>query len=556
MKILRQSTSIDLPIGPFLDSTDGITPETALSITQPDVRLKKVGGAWAQKAAAQTLSHEENGFYEVTYDGTDTNTLGLLKVAILKAGALPVWDDFMVVPANVHASLISGSQFLSVDLAQWLGVQPLGVIFGGAISTFANVTHTATAQGGSTSTITLASSASTSDNKYKGAMVHIVGGTAPERARRIVKYVGSTRVATVYPLWDIAPDATSVYVVYGDGGIGDTHLMDGQAFEAQGGASGSITLNAFSSGVNDSYKNSIIYILAGAGSKQARRISSYNGTTKVADVHPNWDSDPDATSVYVIYPFGRVDLASWRGQTPDDLVNNLVPVDVKRWKAAVPTDLQSGNVPSWLYGTITGAIQDTAFSAETALKTIRWATAQAGAASTITLDTGASGTDDMYKGLRILITGGSGIYQSRLIIGYVGSTKIATVDRPWLNLPDSTSVFVITYAEAVDVGAWRGATPLNLANSLVQSFSSISSSDFPVGSVVSDGANTEATFKTNLTQATDDYWTDALLVITSGDLVNQVKKVLVYDGTDKFITVEGGFTGIPAAAVTFVLVNR
>jgi hypothetical protein len=114
---LKQSTSVDVPIGPFLDSTDGITPETALTLTQPDVRLKKNGAAWAQKAAAQTLSHEENGFYEVTLDATDTNTLGLLRLAVFESGAAPVWEDFLVVPANVWDSFF-GADRLQVHAAE------------------------------------------------------------------------------------------------------------------------------------------------------------------------------------------------------------------------------------------------------------------------------------------------------------------------------------------------------------------------------------------------------------------------------------------------------
>jgi hypothetical protein len=94
---LRQSTSVDLPIGPFLDAADGVTPETGLTITQPDVRLKKNSAAWAQKNAAQTLSHEENGFYEVTLDATDTNTLGMMRLAVFESGAAPVWEDFRVI---------------------------------------------------------------------------------------------------------------------------------------------------------------------------------------------------------------------------------------------------------------------------------------------------------------------------------------------------------------------------------------------------------------------------------------------------------------------------
>ena len=114
MRYLRQSTSVDVPIGPFLDEVDSRTPETALTITQPDIRLKKNGANWAQKNAAQTLSHEENGFYEVTLDATDTGTLGLLRLAVFESGALPVWEDFMVVTANVYDSLFS-TDVLVVD---------------------------------------------------------------------------------------------------------------------------------------------------------------------------------------------------------------------------------------------------------------------------------------------------------------------------------------------------------------------------------------------------------------------------------------------------------
>jgi hypothetical protein len=115
MRWLKQSTSVDVPIGPFLDSTDGVTAETALTLTQPDIRLKKNGGAWAQKNAAQTLSHEENGFYEVTLDSTDTNTLGLLRLAVFETGACPVWEDFLVVLANVYDSIVAGTEFLEVS---------------------------------------------------------------------------------------------------------------------------------------------------------------------------------------------------------------------------------------------------------------------------------------------------------------------------------------------------------------------------------------------------------------------------------------------------------
>lgn len=117
---LKQSTSITVKIGPFVDDADGVTPEESLTITQPDVRLSKNGGAFAQKAAAQTLSHDENGWYGLTLDTDDTDTLGRLRVHIAESGALPVWHEFMVVPANIWDSMF-GADNLQVDAVEISG---------------------------------------------------------------------------------------------------------------------------------------------------------------------------------------------------------------------------------------------------------------------------------------------------------------------------------------------------------------------------------------------------------------------------------------------------
>lgn len=122
MRFLKFATAVDLPIGPFLSGSDGVTAMTALTITQPDVRLKKNGAAWAQKAAAQTLSHEENGFYEVTLDATDTDTLGHLRVAVFEGGSptvVPVWEDFQVIPAEVYDALFGAGVAEPTGVFTW-----------------------------------------------------------------------------------------------------------------------------------------------------------------------------------------------------------------------------------------------------------------------------------------------------------------------------------------------------------------------------------------------------------------------------------------------------
>ena len=56
-------------------------------------------------------------------------------------------------------------------------------------------------------------------------------------------------------------------------------------------------------------------------------------------------------------------------------------------------------------------------------------TAQAGTSTTITLKATASATDDIYVGMYVNITGGTGSGQTRLIEDYNGTTKVATVEE-------------------------------------------------------------------------------------------------------------------------------
>lgn len=120
MRYLKQSTAVDVAIGPFLNATDGVTAETALTISQADVRLKKNNGAWAQVNDNTAATHEENGWYEKELDATDTNTLGILMLAVHESGALPVWHEFEVVTANVYDTLFSTDVF-DTSVTQWNG---------------------------------------------------------------------------------------------------------------------------------------------------------------------------------------------------------------------------------------------------------------------------------------------------------------------------------------------------------------------------------------------------------------------------------------------------
>lgn len=117
MMFLKQSTVTTVKLGPFLDDSDGKTAEAGLTISQADVRLSKNGGDYAQKGDANACTHDELGEYNCQLSATDTGTLGRLKLIVAESGALPVWHEYMVVPANVWDSLF-GADKLQVHAAE------------------------------------------------------------------------------------------------------------------------------------------------------------------------------------------------------------------------------------------------------------------------------------------------------------------------------------------------------------------------------------------------------------------------------------------------------
>jgi len=112
MNYFRQSTSATFRFGPFVSESDGYTPVTNLSISASDVRLSKDGGSFAAKSDSTSGVHDEFGYYNITMNATDTASAGPLRAAVDMAGALPVWEDFTVLPANVYDSLVAGTDTL------------------------------------------------------------------------------------------------------------------------------------------------------------------------------------------------------------------------------------------------------------------------------------------------------------------------------------------------------------------------------------------------------------------------------------------------------------
>jgi len=104
-----------LKIGPFVDSGDGNTEENELVIAAADVLLSKNGAPFAGKHSDEALTGTgASGFYDCLLDSTDLGTLGRLQLRCHVAGALMVYHEYMVVPANVYDSMF-GAELLEVQ---------------------------------------------------------------------------------------------------------------------------------------------------------------------------------------------------------------------------------------------------------------------------------------------------------------------------------------------------------------------------------------------------------------------------------------------------------
>lgn len=320
---LKQSTaSQEVPLGHFVDSTDGNTEETALTIANTDIKLWKSGATTLASKNSGGATHISNGVYYCTLDATDTNTLGPLVLYVHVAGALAVRVECCVLASNVYDSLIGGGDVLDVSVTQWLGSAAATPTTAGVPEV--DVTHwlgaaaaTPTNAGVPEVDVTHVSGAAVSTAAAQlGVNAVQAGGTAwgsgaitsgafaagaITASAIAADAIGASELAAdavaeiADAVWDEATSGHVTASTFGRALGGFAH-----AGTAQAGAAGTITLAASASATDDAYNGMIVLIGSGAGYGQWRLVSDYVGATKVATVASNWATTPDSTSAYVV----------------------------------------------------------------------------------------------------------------------------------------------------------------------------------------------------------------------------------------------------------------
>jgi len=214
-RLLKQSTSVTVRVGPFVSATDAVTKQTALTIAQADCSLSLNYAAAAQKHSATSATHDTGGWYFIPLDTTDTGTVGQLQLDISKSGALPVRAEWTVVPASVFNALVAGTGVLNVNISSVNGFNQGAANLGLSTNTM-QIGTVATAGFSPTTTEFECSDITTAAaNHWVGRTVIFTSGTLNQQAARITAYslVGGRGHFTVSATTSAAANADTLVIV-------------------------------------------------------------------------------------------------------------------------------------------------------------------------------------------------------------------------------------------------------------------------------------------------------------------------------------------------------
>ena len=153
MRFLRTNTAVIVTVGPFYDKTDGVTIETALTITNeritltadtdegsaPTNILDNITGATSGTANdLNYITGNDAGMMQLELAAADVNRVGRMFLSITDAANhVPVFHEFMVMPALVYDTFFAasgGATFPAATLASTTNITA------GTVTTATNVT--------------------------------------------------------------------------------------------------------------------------------------------------------------------------------------------------------------------------------------------------------------------------------------------------------------------------------------------------------------------------------------------------------------------------------
>jgi len=171
------------------------------------------------------------------------------------------------------------------------------------------------------------------------------------------------------------------------------------------------------------FTNHRVRIIDGTGEGQMRFITGYTHSGVSCTIDRDWGNTPSTDSIYEIL-MDDISAIDIDGRLPGALTGaGNMKSDMKEINDSATAALNVGSI----YGSMDGEIDATS-------------------ATNVTIvadDSNIEAVNDFYTGQTIVIYGGTGRGQSRVVTGYVGSTKTFTISPAWGTTPDATSDFVV-----------------------------------------------------------------------------------------------------------------
>jgi len=189
MQELKANTAVDVTVGPFVDVTDGFTPQTDITLGADEAELLKhgsdtvvdiSGATWVAVASCR-------GYYTLSLTASHTDTPGCLDVIVQDdSDCLPVKAQYMVL-SEYEWDRKYGSEGVNSG-------QLSGVAWNGTLSAVADGTITFPA--------------SNNIDQESRIQVILTGGTNALGKSRYATYSGGTEVWNVDPAWNSDGETT------------------------------------------------------------------------------------------------------------------------------------------------------------------------------------------------------------------------------------------------------------------------------------------------------------------------------------------------------------
>jgi hypothetical protein len=293
---LKQSTQIIARFGPFLDKTDGVVEEVGLAGNGTEISKNH-----AAFGTGPTLgTHDADGWYPITLTTTHTDTLGPLTVKSHDSAVhLPVWLEFLVVPANIWDSFFS-TDFLQVDVTQLLGTAWATPATAGLADV--NVKQISTD----------GPAADNAEAFFDGTGYAGTGNVIPTvTAVTTVNGLAANVITAASIAADAAPELRGA-------------LISGTA---DSGTTTTMVDAALTEGDTDYWKGNFILFTSGTISGQCRLITGFTPGTDTVTFAPT-TTQAVGTNTYEILAFGRVDVQNWLGSVVNALIAGRVDASV------------------------------------------------------------------------------------------------------------------------------------------------------------------------------------------------------------------------------------